>query len=40
MVRSCSIIIYSVYVLYDVSINEAVSQKPKVDLKRKEKNFS
>jgi hypothetical protein len=28
MVRSCSILIYSVYVLYDVSINETVSQKP------------
>jgi hypothetical protein len=27
MVRSCSIIIFSVYVLCDVSINEAVSQK-------------
>jgi hypothetical protein len=27
-VRSCSVLIYSVYVLYDVSINEAVSQKP------------
>jgi hypothetical protein len=27
-VRSCSIIIFSVYVLCDVSINEAVSQKP------------
>jgi hypothetical protein len=36
MVRSCSIIIYSVHVLYDALISEVAHKNRTIDLKEKE----